>query len=108
MNDNTKQMYAELRIHPLCILLALDTPGTASEILVRVRKISHGTVALGPYAMYTALQEMMERGMVAEAPAQGTHPRYKLTQTGAAVRTGLCERMAIIASAGSAKEAMCA
>ena len=108
MNDNTKQMCDELRIHPLCILLALDTPGTASEILARVRKISHGTVALGPYAMYTALQEMMEHGMVAEAPAQSTHPRYKLTQTGSAVRTGLCERMAIIASAGSAKEAMCA
>lgn len=46
--------------------------------------------------------------MVAEAPAQGTHPRYELTQTGAAVRAGLCERMAMIASAGSAKEAMSA
>ena len=108
MDNNTKQMCAELRIHPLCILLALDASRTASEILVRVRKISHGTVALGPYAMYTALQEMMERGMVTEVPTQGTHPRYKLTQTGAAVRAGLCERMATIASAGGAKEAMSA
>lgn len=108
MDDNTKQMCDELRIHPLCILLALDASCTASEILVRVRKISHGTVVLGPYALYTALQEMMERGMVAEAPTQGTHPRYELTQTGAAVRAGLCERMAMIASAGSAKEAMSA
>lgn len=108
MDSNTKQMCDELRIHPLCILLALDTPCTASEILARVRKISHGTVALGPYAMYTALQEMMAHGLVAEAPAQGTHPRYELTQTGAAVRAGLCERMTMIASAGSAKEAMCA
>ena len=108
MNDNTKQMYAELRIHPLCILLALDASCTASEILTRVREISHGTVALGPYALYTALHELIERGMVAEAPAQGTHPRYELTQTGAAVRAGLCERMAMIASAGNAKEAMSA
>ena len=108
MDINTKQMYAELRIHPLCILLALDASCTASEIVARVREISHGTVALGPYALYTALYELMERGMVAEAPAQGTHPRYKLTQTGAAVRTGLCERMAMIASAGNAKEAMSA
>lgn len=108
MDDNTIQMCAELRIYPLCILLALDASCTASEILARVRAISHGTVALGPYALYTALYELIERGMVAEAPAQGTHPRYKLTQTGAAVRTGLCERMAMIASAGSAKEAMSA
>lgn len=108
MDDNTKQMCDELRIHPLCILLALDTPGTAPEILVRVREISHGTVALGPYALYTALHELMERGMVTEVPTQGTHPRYELTQTGAAVRAGLCERMAMIASAGSAKEAMSA
>lgn len=108
MDNNAKQMYAELRIHPLCILLALDTSCTASEILSRVREISHGTVALGPYALYTALHELIERGMVAEAPAQGTHPRYELTQTGAAVRTELCERMAMIASAGSAKEAMSA
>ncbi len=108
MDDNTKQMCDELRIHPLCILLALDTPGTASEILVRVRKISHGTVALGPYALYTALHELIERGMVAEAPAQGTHPRYELTQTGAAVRTEMCKRMAMIASADNAPKVMCA
>lgn len=108
MYDNTKQMCDELRIHPLCILLALDASRTASEILARVRKISHGTVALGPYALYTALQEMMGRGMVTEVLTQGTHLRYELTQTGAAVRAGLCERMAMIASAGSAKEAMSA
>lgn len=108
MDNNTEQMCAELRIHPLCTLLVLDASCTASEILARVREISHGTVALGPYALYTALYELIERGMVAEAPAQGTHPRYELTQTGAAVRTGLCERMAMIASAGSANEAMSA
>lgn len=108
MDNNTKQMCDELRIHPLCILLALDASCTASEIIARVRELSHGTVALGPYALYTALHELMERGMVAEAPAQGTHPRYELTQTGAAVRAEMCERMAAIASAGSAKEAMSA
>jgi DNA-binding PadR family transcriptional regulator len=106
MDDNTKQMCDELRIHPLCILLALDTPGTASEILTRVREISHGTVALGSYALYTALYELMAHGLVAEAPAHGTHPRYELTPTGTAVRTEMCERMAMIASADSAKEAM--
>lgn len=37
MDDNTKQMCVELRIHPLCILLALDASCTASEILARVR-----------------------------------------------------------------------
>lgn len=108
MDDNTKQMCDELRIHPLCILLALDASCTASEILARVRKISHGTVALGPYALYTALQEMMERGMVTEVPTQGTHPRYELTQTGAAVRTEMCKRMAMIASADNAPKVMCA
>lgn len=108
MGNNTKQMCDELRIHPLCILLALDEPGTASEVLARVREISHGTVALGPYALYTALQEMMERGMVAEAPEHDAHLRYEMTQTGAAVRAEVCKRMAVIASADSAKEAMCA
>jgi DNA-binding PadR family transcriptional regulator len=66
------------------IMLALSLkPRHGYEIMQQVESDSNGIVKIGPGALYTAIKQLNEAGMISEVPTTGDRRRYyQLTEKG--------------------------
>ncbi|HUB93663.1 MAG TPA: PadR family transcriptional regulator [Verrucomicrobiae bacterium] len=69
------------------ILLALSLqPRHGYELMQQIEEDSHGKLQLGPGALYGAIHQLHDEGLIEELPVESDHERrryYRLTTAGA-------------------------
>ena len=66
------------------ILLCLRVECCGMDIMVQVKQITGGRVAVGPGTLYNLLEQFAEAGMIYETKVEGRRRSYLLTEKGRA------------------------
>jgi DNA-binding PadR family transcriptional regulator len=83
---NQKMILTRVELHLLLVLL--DGPRHGYGIMLDVETITDGKLRLGPGTLYTAIQRLVQSGLIEECTADAERRRcYRVTQKGKRVAT---------------------